>query len=91
MLTGLHRSLQVVGLLLIALAVVLAGQSGFAVGQALGPLVVAALGLAALVASHLGRSRKPAGGRPGDLPVRGAQDLHRASFLHDDRDDSPLD
>jgi hypothetical protein len=32
MLTGLHRSLQVVGLLLIALAVVLAGQFGFAVG-----------------------------------------------------------
>jgi hypothetical protein len=90
MLAALRTTLQALSVLLLVLAVVLAGQSGFALDTATGPAILLLAAGAILYASRLAKpGTLPAPTDSGDPSSAGDVDLHRASFLHDDGHTTP--
>lgn len=86
MTTVLRRVLQAISLLLLIVAVVLAGHSGFTADSAGGSIALMLLAAAVLGASRVvspGVLLRPADS--GDSSPLGSEDLHRANVLLDDR------
>ncbi|OWQ47908.1 hypothetical protein CDL60_04755 [Roseateles noduli] len=84
MLTVIRRALQAFSVILLVVAVVLAGQSGFSADSATGPIVMILAAGATLLASRFAQPGKLLSpGRPDEATTAADSDLHRASFLVD--------